>query len=255
MRDFTLDVFESLLRQALETFRTVSGVAHWHSARPSRAVLLRHDVDRRPANAVAMARLEQTLGIRCTYYFRVVGSAYDPKAIEDVAKLDHEVGYHYEDLALARGDRVKALASFEKHLAMLRKHADIRTITMHGSPLSRFNNYEMWQRKEYRDFGIEADAFLDIDYRGMPYFTDTGRSWSAGSSNLRDRPPNAVLADPEIRTTMNLQRYLAQASVPRVAIAAHPERWDASFAGWCVQCAKDVAINGAKSLLRLARQR
>jgi hypothetical protein len=175
--------------------------------------------------------------------------------MEAVAKLGHEVGYHYEDYSLARGDRGKALALFEKHLAMLRRHADIRTITMHGSPLSPFDNREIWQDREYRRFGIEADAFLDIDYRGMPYFTDTGRRWDARASNLRDWPPGALASPAGIRTTEDLMRHLGEIRVPSVAIAAHPERWDAGFAGWCTQALKDLGINAAKMILRLARRR
>jgi hypothetical protein len=254
VRDFTLRIFERLLEQALRSFGTVCGVAQWLADKPARAVLLRHDVDRRPANAVAMARREHALGIRCTYYFRVVGSAYDPAAMETVASLGHEVGYHYEDLTLARGDRVLALSMFEEHLAMLRKHADVRTITMHGSPLSRFNNADIWRSKEYRNFGIEADAFMDIDYREIPYFTDTGRGWDAHGRNFRDFPPHAVLGDPGVRTTEELRAYLASTAAPRVAIAAHPERWDDGLIPWCVQAAKDRGINGAKRLLRLARR-
>jgi hypothetical protein len=253
MRDFTPAAFGRLLETALRCFGTANGVREWCRALPGRGVLVRHDVDRRPRNAVALAELEAALGVRTTYYFRVVGSAYDPRAMQRIAGLGHEVGYHYEDLSLAGGDRAKALELFERHLKLLRQHVDIRTITMHGSPLSGYNNYDVWKDREYRNFGIEADAFLDVDYSGMPYFTDTGRSWGAKGSNLRDHPPSAMPPVHGVRSSAEFASFLERWSGKHVAFSAHPERWDAHLTGWVFQYGKDIAANTVKRALRLAR--
>ena len=63
-------------------------------------LILRHDVDLLPHNALAMAQLEHDLGICGTYYFRIVPESFDVGVIEKIAEMGHEVGYHYEDVDL-----------------------------------------------------------------------------------------------------------------------------------------------------------
>ncbi len=41
-------------------------------------VILRHDVDRRPEMALEMAGMEKDMGIRATYYFRMMPGVFEP---------------------------------------------------------------------------------------------------------------------------------------------------------------------------------
>ncbi len=78
-------------------------------------MLLRHDVDLLPRNALAMANLEHGTGVVATYYFRAVTESWDEGIIWEIASLGHEVGYHYENLS-----EIKCLAQrrrgAKKHL-------------------------------------------------------------------------------------------------------------------------------------------
>jgi len=67
----------------------------------SSLVILRHDVDRLPENSLRTAKIEHDLGIRGSYYFRIVQESFDEEVIKKIAALGHEVGYHYEDVDLA----------------------------------------------------------------------------------------------------------------------------------------------------------
>lgn len=253
MRDFTLSRYGQLVDHLKQHVGGLCGVLHWHRAKPETGVLIRHDVDRKPANAVAMARLEADKGVFTTYYFRVVGSAWNPDAIREIARLGHEVGYHYEDLALAGGDVARAHALFGEHLGWLRALATIQTATMHGSPLSRHNNLALWERGSPADYQLEADAFLSVDYAGVPYFTDTGRSWAAGATNLRDKPATAAPSPAEVQSTGDLMDYVTRTKPRRLALSAHPERWAHAGADWWMQLGKDSAANAVKRILRAVR--
>lgn len=253
MRDFTLESYRRLLDHLRSQVGRAWGVLAWHEDRPNQGVLVRHDVDRKPANALAMARLEAANGIQSTYYFRVVGQAFSPKVISEVARLGHEVGYHYEDLTLARGDIARAHDLFARHLAQLRAIAPVRTAAMHGSPFSPHNNLDMWMQGSLADHGLVAEAFLTIDYQGVPYFTDTGRSWAAGGANLRDMPPSAVPPPAWVRGSVDLMRFVDQVRPNALALSAHPERWAAAAGDWLLQLGKDRCINTAKRVLRALR--
>lgn len=69
---------------------------------PSPFILLRHDVEAKYENALQMARIQHSRGIRGTYYFRIYGKNGHSAVIREIAALGHEIGYHYDDLATAK---------------------------------------------------------------------------------------------------------------------------------------------------------
>ncbi len=65
-------------------------------------------------SALLTARVEQELGIRATYYFRMNGTVFRPEIMREIEGMGHEVGYHYEVLGKAKGDHEMAIKMFEK---------------------------------------------------------------------------------------------------------------------------------------------
>jgi len=61
-------------------------------------VILRHDVDRRSRMALEMAQMEKEMGIRDTYYFKMMPGVFEPGIIKMIRDMGHEIGYHYEVL-------------------------------------------------------------------------------------------------------------------------------------------------------------
>jgi hypothetical protein len=251
-RDFTLAAFRGLLQAALDagyTFRTFADFAR--GAGPGeRVAVIRHDVDRLPWNSVATARLERELGIDGTYYFRSVPASFDPAAVRAIAELGHEVGYHYEDLALARGNQARAVALFEANLARLRAICPVQTICMHGSPASRWDNREMWgpARADYRVYGLAAEPYLDVDFSRVGYLTDTGRRWDGAAVSVRDKVPTPLL--PPLRTTAQVADAFRRGIVPaHVMITVHPQRWSDRFGGWVGELLMQSVKNQVKRAL------
>ena len=100
MTDFTLKTYQKLLHH-LSSLPCRAFAAFVQDASLA-GIVLRHDVDRLPENSLAFARLQDDLEIRATYYFRIVPESFNPRIIEQIAGLRHEVGYHYEDFVLRR---------------------------------------------------------------------------------------------------------------------------------------------------------
>lgn len=249
MRDFTLDSYLAVVDALRSLEYPFFGIAAWIDASPPRGVLLRHDVDRKPGNALEMAEAEAARDIQSTYYFRILDMSFDPAIIKAVAEMGHEIGYHYEDLSLADGDHELAVSKFRDHLEKLRAVAPVRTIAMHGRPFSPYNSQAIWDREELADFGLIAEAFRTVDYSGTYYFTDTGRRWDAGRTNLRDRPKVALFPDQAVPDTESLLSWIHANQPERISISAHPERWDAHGTKWLSQMGKDKLINLAKEIL------
>jgi hypothetical protein len=57
---------------------TLQAFEHFLRHPSPKAVILRHDIDKLPANALKMAHLEHDLGVAGSYYFRVVPGVWDP---------------------------------------------------------------------------------------------------------------------------------------------------------------------------------
>lgn len=248
--DFTFDSYALIVDAALRSNQRMYPVIDWYALpeHERRGIMLRHDVDRRPENALTMARLEATRGIRSTYYFRIVGTAFHPDIMREIADLGHEIGYHYEDWHLGRGVPAKSIESFEANLARMREIFPIKSIAMHGSPLARESNLTIWRHIDFKDYGV-IDASNSFDYSGYTFFTDSGRTFGASSANIRDYLPGAT-AEPSVRSSKDLAKYLMHRPASKMQISVHPERWNAVGWPWYRQLAIDMAANTAKVGIR-----
>ncbi|NLN48505.1 MAG: hypothetical protein GX154_05340, partial [Clostridiales bacterium] len=186
-RDFTLKIYEDLLDAMIEAGYSFQTFWDYLKAPDEKVVILRHDVDKRPGNALITAEIEHVKGLKASYYFRIVPESLQVDKLQKIKALGHEIGYHYEDMDPAKGDAEKAIVSFEENLAKLRKLAPIETICMHGSPLSKYDNRELWKHYDYRDYGIIGEPYFDLDYAEIFYITDTGRKWNNKDASLRDK--------------------------------------------------------------------
>ena len=246
--DFTLSEYGRLLRFLLDT-RDVYTVAGYLESRPRAGfVILRHDVDRSPMNALKMAELESEVGVRSTYYFRYPGT-FKPRIIRRIWELGHEVGYHYETLSKTGGDYERAIAMFEHELGEFRKIVDVKTVCMHGSPLSKFDNRALWERYDFRDYGLVGEAYLSIDDPEMYYVTDTGRNWE-NRNNVRDRS-NWRSLGARIRSTGELIEVLRDVDPQKLYMTVHPERWGYGVVNWGVAYLRDALFNLGKRVVRL----
>ena len=232
------------------------------SSLPHAFVILRHDVDARPQNSLRLARLEHTLGIQGTYYFRIPHT-FQPSIIQEIASLGHEIGYHYETMATIvkegmrerrdeetkrrRDGETKRMKSayelFVENLCKFREIVPVTTICMHGSPLSRYDNREIWQKYDYRDLGITGDAYLDIDFNRVAYFTDTGRRWNGAEVSIRDKVSGPFQFN--LKTTEELIRAIPQFP-DQVMITIHPQRWNDAFLPW----AGELLLQNAKNIIK-----
>jgi hypothetical protein len=244
--DFSLETYGMLLNALLAKFpagdyRVAPTLNH-----PQRCIV-RHDVDRWPHNALMMASIERDRGVTTSYYFRSREIRTRSKLIQRIARDGHEVGYHYEVLARTHGDFDKARGLFEDDLTRLRAIASVNSVAMHGSPLSKYNSIEFWSRFSLEDFDLAAEAFHLVDHSEWTYLTDTGRSWSERSANLRDHAANAH-ALPDSRSTADLISHLEEVH-GNLCLVVHPERWNRAGVRFAIAGTRDVMFNMAKHVL------
>jgi hypothetical protein len=251
IRDFTQNQLITLYTIILRAGYNIIPFYRYLTDKPldQKIVILRHDVDRNKNNAFEIAKIENDLGICSSYYFRYPYT-FDPGLMAKISVLGHEIGYHYEVLAKAGGDQEKAIQIFQDELKVFRKVCEVKTICAHGSPLSRYDNRDLWKEDRFTRFGIRGDAQLSIN-TPVTFFTDTGRSWDI-NNNLRDTVVKATIPA-GIRTTADLISYITPINPPALYLVIHPERWTAGGLSWYVQYSRDLAFNYGKTIIRRFR--
>ena len=210
-----------------------------------------HDVDRKPQNSLATAQIEHSLGIRASYYFRIVPDSNQPEYIRQIAALGHEIGYHYEDMAIANGNAEKAFLHFQQQLAYFRQFYPVRTTCMHGAPTSQWDGRELWKQYDYRSVNIIGEPYFDMDFSEVLYLTDTGRCWDGYNVSVRDKIP--VYQDEWVtqglvyHTTNDLIRAIQVGQTPRrLMITTHPQRWTDNCWAWT----KELLLQSVKNMIK-----
>ena len=238
--DFTLSKYGELCKAILKSNYKVLTVKDYLIKEPKKNfIILRHDVDKSPNNALKMAKIEKRYGLRSTFYFRT--KTFVPDVVKKIAKLNHEIGYHYEVLDKAKGNYKKAIEIFKNELKELRKFCEIRTICSHGNPLTKWNNLKLWEKYDFEKFGILGEVFLSLDFSKIVYYSDTGRNWSevGVKESIKDNKKKI-----QINSTDELIEIIKKGRIKRMMIVTHPKRWSDTTTDWL----KELILQSIKNI-------
>jgi hypothetical protein len=229
--DFTLKKYKSFLDALISRQYNFQTFEEFILNPKSTSIILRHDVDLLPENSLEFAKIQEKQNIKGTYYFRAKKESWNENIIKKISTLGHEVGYHYECLATCKGNLEKAIIDFEKNLTKLRKLAQVSTICMHGSPLSKDDSRDLWKKYSYKEFGIIGEPYFDVDFNSVLYLTDTGRRWDGKNYSVRDKVnsslPYSFHKTDEIISASNNNKLPNQ-----IMFTFHPQRWTENKLLW-----------------------
>jgi hypothetical protein len=249
--DFTIGKYADLCQAIASSDYTPMTVRAYLERQdpPSKLVVIRHDVDTIPKNELEMALVESGLGISATYYFRYKGRVFQPDIMRRIAGMGHEIGYHYETLDKAKGDSEKALEIFKREIAEFREVVDIKTISMHGNPLTRWDNRNLWRKYDFRESAVLGEAYLS--FNDIVYLSDTGRTWSA-AHKVKDRLPSnpdgkgSPCMTSDVHSTDDVIRLIGSGQFHHLYLLTHATRWSNSTFDWAVSLLQDTAVNTVK---------
>lgn len=258
--DFTIKRYREFLECLKRAGYSFQAFEQYLNNPIEKVIILRHDVDLRPQNSLVTAKLEHDLGIVGSYYFRIVKESNNPDIIRKIAELGHEIGYHYEtmDTASKNSQLLVDLAydEFCKNLEYFRTLYPVKTICMHGSPLSKYDNKDIWKKYDYKKLGLIGEPYFDVDFSKVLYLTDTGRRWNGERVSVRDKVqksfnnsvnPQLSTVNYTFRHTKDIINAAEKGLLPnQIMITVHPQRWNSSPLPWT----KELVIQNIKNIVK-----
>lgn len=243
--DFTIEKYKELLQVLINEKYSFQTFEEFLKKPEAKSIVLRHDVDLMPGNSLRFAQIQNSLGIKGSYYFRAVPESWDEDIIKRIASLDHEVGYHYECLTTCKGNLEEGIKNFEENLQKLRKLVTTSTICMHGSPMSKYDSKDLWKHYSYRDYDIIGEPYFDVNYHEVFYVTDTGRRWNGDKVSVRDRvDSNFTLS---FQYTDDIIEAANKSLLPdKIMFTFHPQRWNNSIFLWI----KELILQNVKNVVK-----
>jgi len=279
--DFTFNKYIELCKKMLQSDHAILTVEQYFllDEKPQKFIIIRHDIDDEIdlSYALKMAKVEAKLGIRTTYYFRTSEKVFDEDKIKEIAKFGHEIGYHYEVLGDAEGDFEKAIELFEKELSKFEDLYEVKTIAQHGGPLRKglnivtfsniievlkyfisgdniFDSWEskdIWERYDFRDYGIIGEPYLSIDFNEVVYLSDTNRSWIDTKYRMKDRIESECGKKMAIKKTDDLILSIKEGAFQKMHVLIHPSNWKEKFVEWLRWLLLQQVRNTGKMVLML----
>jgi hypothetical protein len=250
MKDFSFMQYTELCTTLLERHNPIS-FAKFLTEKNENVAIIRHDIDKKPQNALIIAEIERNLGIQSTFYFRTIPEVFNLDIMKKIQSMGHEIGFHYEVLDKARGDIDKAIEIFENELRLF--PFDIKTICMHGNPLTPWVNKDLWKRFDFKKYGIIGEAYLSINFSDLYYFSDTGRSWD-GKYSVKDLSDACDEKSEKITSTKKLIEFIRQ-NDGNYYIVTHPQRWNDALIPWTTELICQSIKNIGKSGIKRIRER
>ena len=119
---------------------------------------------------------------------------------------------------------------------------------MHGSPMTKWDNRDIWKEYNYKDYGIVAEPYFDVDYQQVFYITDTGRSWNSTGVSVRDKVDSGF--DIKVNGTSHFIQLANENCLPdKIIINTHCQRWFDPGINWFVELVLQNSKNQVKRFL------
>lgn len=196
-------------------------------------VAIKHDVETNVERALQIATIEANHSIRATYFVQSYLLCDNENLLHSIAKLGHEVTYHYDVLDANSGDFEKATMEFADTVKEFENAGfTVKSVCPHGNPLMDRDGWNS-NKDFFRDSNVASifsNVFdlivqgrekIHLDYK---YISDAGFGFKVITDIVsNDIVPSMDVAIPSIDELSNIVNC-----ADAVIISTHPHRWVSS---------------------------
>ncbi len=123
----------------------------------------------------------------------------------------------------------------------------------HGNPMSKFNNKNLLKETDFLTLELLVDTMLSVDYKNIFYLTDSGRSWSSNSPNMRDKV-ESNLANRKVHYSDELINFVNENNQFPIVLVSHPERLSYNLVSHFRSFFLDAFANSLKQIIVYTRK-
>ena len=130
------------------------------------------------------------------------------------------------------------------HASYFREYYPVKSVCMHGSSTSKFDNRLLWEKHSLSEFGLVGEPYLSVDFEKVFYLTDTGYAWDGGKFATRDVVESHFGL--KFHTTQQIVECVEDGRFPQQALILAHTLWTDSFVQWNWLHFREFARNRVK---------
>lgn len=175
--DFTYSGYRQLLSLLKKNDYEIASYHNWE--KKERCAILRHDIDYRIEDAIALAKIEQKCAVRSTYFILISSDFYNifssknRKLIRELYKMGHEIGLHFDEAAYpeieGNIEKIQERILYEINLLENMTGISVKTVSMHRPS------------KEMLDADLHipniVNSYSNLFFKQFKYLSDSRRHW------------------------------------------------------------------------------
>jgi hypothetical protein len=182
MSNFTFKYYKEMLQNAIINGYEITPMKN-HNLNYDKHLLIRHDVDFTLENAIKFSDIEDSLGVKSTYFIRLNSKNYNPfsidnsKIINKLIKNNHEIGLHIEPdfYNYMNLDYIKYINHIIEFFSIT-FNTKIYGISTHEPARCGY----IIDKKNIKLLNIDYEAYLLDSFK---YISDSGARWREGDLN------------------------------------------------------------------------
>lgn len=170
---FTFDGYKNLIMQL--RFHGYNFANYFSYEHYKRCVILRHDIDISPKQALKMAQFEHDLSITSTYFVLVTSDIYNlfsqnnREIFYEIVQLGHEIGLHFDETAYSSNLHLNNLVRREVAIIQEALGYKVRCISMHmPSAKTLLSDYK---------FPELVNSYGNTFFKEFKYLSDSNHHW------------------------------------------------------------------------------
>ena len=145
----------------------------------------------------------------------------------------------------------KAIESFKVNLEYFRHYYPVKTVCMHGSSSSKYDNKDIWSHVRLGDFGLIGEPYLSFDFDKVFYMTDTGYAWDGSKYAVRDKVSSNF--PQSYHKTKDVIEAVEKGEFPQQALILAHTLWTDSVVQWTYLHLREFMRNRVKLLSRKSK--
>lgn len=173
---FTYNAYRQLIHSLLDSGYTVTSYKNWENV--PRCAILRHDIDNEIEKALELAKIEQELGVKSTFFalvssdFYNIFSAKSERLLHAISDCGHDIGLHFDEV------RYPNIRTPEEACEQILVEAKLLSLAV-GKPVETVSMHRPSKMMLEADLNIPGmiNSYGQVYFKGFKYVSDSRRRW------------------------------------------------------------------------------